>query len=139
MSNAALTPQIRTFLFCDEVVRSEIEEEVYYLEGVREQFVVDSFPHWHSLEIFLGLAYRSGGTFRGKVCLKRDETEEIIQEVEFIVTFDIEDEGVFFPVELGPCIFPEPGRYTGELWFTGAKGQAVQKAQRSILLVPREG
>ena len=139
MSLALLTPQLRSFLFCDEVVLSDIEDAVYNLEGAREQIIVDSFPHWHSLNVFLALAYFQGGSFRGQISLTQDETEEIIQDADFFVSFDSEDDGVFLPVELGSCIFPEPGRYTGEIWFFGGKDQMVQKGQRSILLIQREG
>ncbi len=139
MSLAVMTPRLRSFVFCDEVVLSDIEDAVYNLEGAREQIVVDSFPHWHSLNVFLALAYFQGGSFRGQISLIQDDTEEIIQDADFFVSFDSEDDGVFLPVELGSCIFPEPGGYTGEIWFFGGKDQMVQKGQRSILLIQREG
>lgn len=138
MSLAVLTPRLRSFVFCDEVVLSDIEDAVYNLEGAREQIVVDSFPHWHSLNVFLALAYFQGGSFWGQISLIQDETEEVIQEADFQVSFHYKDDGVFLPVELGSCIFPEPGRYTGEVWFYGSDGQSVQKGQQSILLIPRE-
>jgi hypothetical protein len=136
---SALTPNLRAFLFCDQIIGSEIEEAVFDAEGIRDRIVVDSFPHWHSVNGFLALAYHPGGTFSGAIRLVEYETEDRIHEINFQVTFDPEDDGVFLPIDLGPCIFPEPGRYNGEVWFFGVEGQEIQKAERSILLMKREG
>ena len=109
MSLAALTPIVRVFLFCDEVVPSDIEDAVFNLEGLRQQVLVESFPHWHSLNVFLSMAYQRGGTFRGSITLIQDETGEVIGEEDFVVNMDSDDDAIFLPVELGSCIFPEPG------------------------------
>ena len=110
MSMAALTPQVRTFLFCDEAVLSDIEDAVFNLEGVRQLILVDSFPHWHSLNLFLALVYPPGGTFSGVIRLVENETEDVIHQTAFDVAFDAGDDALFLPIEVGPCIFTEPGK-----------------------------
>ena len=139
MSMAMLTPGIRAILFCDEVLLSDLEDAVFNLEGLRQQVLVESFPHWHSLNVFLSMAYQRGGTFRGSISLIQDETGEVIGEEDFEVNLDSDDDGIFLPVELGSCIFPEPGSYTGEVYFHSDDGRRVQKGERKLLIIQREG
>jgi hypothetical protein len=44
MPAAALTPRVRFLTVCDEAIRSDIEDGVFTLEGVRYRIYGRSFP-----------------------------------------------------------------------------------------------
>jgi hypothetical protein len=65
--SAALTPRVRQIVVCDDAVRSDIEDEVFTLEGVRHGFGAGSFPCVRALSVYLLLSYPRGGSFTGEV------------------------------------------------------------------------
>ena len=67
MTAAALTPRVRIFVVCDEVIPSDIEEAVYTLEGVRQHSTASNFPCLRSLNAFLVLSCPRKGTYAGTV------------------------------------------------------------------------
>src|SRR5262245_11159688 len=89
MSGAALTPRVRTIVVCDEAVQSEIEDQVFTLEGARQHFSAESFPCTRALAVYLLLTYPRGGSFPGEVKVVSDE-DKTIRVSKFEASFESE-------------------------------------------------
>src|SRR5262249_44647307 len=137
MPAAALTPRMRIMVLCEEVVPSEIESGVFNLEGVRQHLFARAFPCRCSLSLFLGLSSTRKGRFQGKVLLVDDNDPEArsLRYVKFLVTFEADNEQVSFFVALGQCVFPKPGSYSFQVWFSAKNSNDVLKAEHSFTVL----
>jgi hypothetical protein len=126
MSNAALTPHVRKIVVCDEVVLSEIEEQVFTLEGVRQGFGAESFPSTRALGVYLVLSYLRGGRFSGEVKLVPADEKKTIRMSKFSSDFDASPGVETLAVDLGPCTFPAPGFYSIQVVFWTTSGPVMK-------------
>src|SRR5262245_5871169 len=126
MSAAALTPRVRTIVVCDEAVRSEIEEDVFTLEGVREGFVAESVPCVRALNVYLLLSYPRGGRFEGEVKLVPAGQEKTIRISRFTADFGASPAANALTVDLGTCTFPEAGTYLVQVEFWTKSGAVLK-------------
>jgi hypothetical protein len=124
---AALLPRVRILVVCDEAVRSEIEDDVFTLEGVRYRIYARSFPCLRELSVFLLLSYERRGRFEGTVRVEDDVTNKYLRLKKFVVEFDGDNHLEALDVDLGECRFPAPRRYWIRVEFTSHEGVDVMK------------
>jgi hypothetical protein len=129
MTAAAFTPRVRILVVCDEIVASEIEEGVFTLEGVRQGFSAGSFPCNRALGIYLLLSYPRRGHFDGQVKLVQETEERTIRFTKFTAAFDDHSGFHALVVEMGDCVFPEPGVYKVAVEFWVATGNVLKAEQ----------
>jgi hypothetical protein len=135
MSAAALTPRIRIMAVCDEAIRSEIEDEVFTLEGVRQDLSASSFPCLHSLSLYLLLLSARKGTWSGKVeVIDFDETR-ILRHTKFTVAFPQDNGWLPLVVDLGECVFPEAGQYAVKGFLSTRSGAEALKGELPFLVL----
>jgi hypothetical protein len=127
--SAAFTPRVRVLAVCDDAVASEIEADVFSLEGVRYGFGAESFPHVRSLTVYLMLAYPRGGSFVGLVSLLPFGEQDSIQESDFVVDFEPGSHIIALAVELEDCTFPDQGVYVVEVRFLTKAGKVLKSEQ----------
>jgi hypothetical protein len=125
-------------LICDQILASEIESEVFTVEGMRQRIVAASFPHYHPLSVFMRLFYARGGTFRGLLRLSHQATGDVLGEIDLRPSFGEAPGQVLLPIEIGECVFETPGRYEFAVWFWDQQGQSVQKLERPFAVVEEE-
>lgn len=138
MSAVAFTPNVRSLVVCDEDVASEIEAEVFTLEGARHRVEIDTFPHQREVSVFLQLAYARGGSFNGSVRLVRVAPDRELRRVSLQITFSPGEQFIATTVSLGICTFPAPSLYHVQVWFWDHTGQEAQKAERPFFVVASE-
>ena len=125
-----MTPRVRVMVVCDDVIESEIEEDVFTLENVRHQLLTESHTAWIDLNVFLWLSGPRTGTFPGKVTVISSKSGKTIRYEKFDAIFDEDEDAQFTFVPLETCQFPETGRYFFEVWFMDEKGNEVQKGEQ---------
>jgi len=106
---AAITPRVRTVVICDDVVPSLTENGVFTLEGVRQYVVASAFPSRAPLSLFLLLSSPRKGNYPGKILVVNEQDDRTIRYVKFVATFQEDNELLPVHLELGDCVFPEPG------------------------------
>lgn len=136
--SAAFTPRVRVLAVCDEAVASEIEADVFTLEGVRYGFGSESFPCVRSLNAYLMMSYPRGGSFKGHVSLVPAGQADPVESSAFTADFGTDSHALALAVELGECIFPEPEAYTIEVRFSTKSG-AVLRAEQPFHVWQLEG
>jgi hypothetical protein len=124
--SAALTPRVRTIVVCDEAVRSEIEDQVFTLEGVRLGFGAESVPCARPVSVYLVLSYPRGGRFEGEVKLVPADEDKTIRITKFTADFDTSPGVQALVVELGNCTFPEPAVYSIQVLFWTPSGPVLK-------------
>src|SRR5262245_41338188 len=117
MSAAALTPRVRNLVVCDEATRSEIEDEVFTLEGVRYGFGAESFPCVRDLDVYLLLSHPRGGQFAGEVRLVPFDEAKLIRMTKFTADFDVSPGIRALTVDLANCAFPEAETNMIQIYF----------------------
>ncbi len=136
---AAITPRVWAILVADEVLPSEIEPEVFSLEGLRKELRAESFPHSATLSVLLVLSSARKGSFEGKVQIIDDDEDRCVRYKKIIAEFGHENDIIFLPIEAGPCTFPAPGRHWVKVTFTAPGGTEVLKGEFPIqVLGPEE-
>ena len=118
MAIAALTPRVRTIVICNTVSASLPEDDVFSLDGVRHNIRAPSLPCHVPLELFLLLSSARKGTYLGKVFVMNERTERLVRYGRFDAVFHEDNALLPTSVDLGNCVFREPGRYTFEVYFT---------------------
>lgn len=126
MSNVALTPRVRKIVVCDEAVRSEIEDQVFTLEGVRNGFGAEAFPCARSLGVYLLLSYPRGGRFSGEVRLIAPAVDKVVRISKFTADFDTTPYLQALTVEIAGCTFPTPGEYSLRVMFFTELGEVLK-------------
>jgi hypothetical protein len=137
MSASALTPRVRFLTVCDEAVRSEIEEGVFTLEGVRYRILARSFPCLRELSVYLLLSYPRKGKFEGMVRVI-DEEDKSIRIRQFVANFDEDTRLVAIDVDLGECVFPDPKEYWIRVEFLSQEGVNVLKHESPFSVLEEE-
>jgi hypothetical protein len=127
MSGAALTPRVRFLTVCDEAVRSEIEEGVFTLEGVRYRIYARSFPCLRELSVYLLLSYPRQGRFEGTVRVRDEDEDKSIRIRKFVADFDDDTRLQAVDVDLGECVFPAPQVYWLRVHFMSRESENVLK------------
>jgi hypothetical protein len=138
MSASALTPRVRFLTVCDEAVRSEIEEGVFTLEGVRYQILARSFPCLRELSVYLLLSYPRKASFKGRVHVRDDEEDKNIRLKRFDAEFDEDTHLVAVDVDLGKCAFPAPKVYWIKVDFLSHEGVNVLKCELPFLVLEEQ-
>jgi hypothetical protein len=123
---AALTPRVRILAVCDEAFRSEIEDSVFTLEGVRHQFSAESFPCIRTLNVYLLLSYPRSDTFEGDIQLIVDGEDRTIRYAKFTATFANDADLLALVVEMENCVIPEPGEHRVEVRFWTDTGDVIK-------------
>ena len=129
MSAAALTPRVRTLAVCDEAVRSEIEEGVFTLEGVRQGFRSASFPCRRTLNVYLVLSHPRKAKFEGVIRVIDEDVDKFLRLAKFVAEFDQDNQSLPLAVDLGEVVFPSPKVYTIKVEFPTFTGPDVLKSE----------
>jgi hypothetical protein len=135
MSAAAVTPNVKGILVCDDVFGSDIEENVMDLEGVRHVIAEPSFPCGPRIFLFLHLECARAGTFNGNIRFVHDETGREARRRHFMVMFRERGENISQAWLLEDCLFRRPVVYNIEVWFWASEGREVLKGERSFRLI----
>lgn len=138
MSDASLTPRVRSLLLCNDVIASDVENGVFTLEGVRQQVTADSFPWSVNLNLFLVLSNTRKGAYPGRVVIVHDRTNKSTRYIKFRADFREDNEILPLYVALGWCPFPEAGQYTVQVYFTPRAGSDVLKGELPLAVSNEE-
>jgi hypothetical protein len=139
MAGSAFAPRVRTIVICDDVSASETEENVFHLEGVRRSLYAESFPWRADLNVLLLLSSARKGRYPGTIKVERDRDERVIRYAKFLAAFPEDNHSLFFPVEIGRCVFPGPGLYTFQVWFSAPEGGEKLKGEHPFAVLSAEG
>lgn len=119
MAAAVLTPRIRLMTICDGVRESTTETGVFHVKGLHHRIVAHGFP-FALTRLWLLLVFSSirPGVFPGYVLVIDDQTDKAIFYRQLIPppAFEIDIDIVVNVMRLR-CSFPQPGRYTVQIWF----------------------
>ena len=137
MANAALAPRVRMFAICDDVSASETEDGVFNLEAVRQRLYADSFPWRAELSVFLVLSNPRTGRYPGRIRIVLDRADKTVRYVKFLATFQ-DDDLLPLYVDLGYCLFPEPGQYTFKVEFSSPSGGETLKGEYPFPVLQHE-
>jgi hypothetical protein len=104
---------------------------VYDLKGMRQRIVAGAFPFVPArLRLLLVFSSPRPGVFPGYVLVVNDQADKSILYGELIPspTFETNEDTVVNVMRL-TCSFPQPGRYTIQVWFFQAEGHDVLKGE----------
>jgi hypothetical protein len=138
MAVAALTPRVRTIVICDDVTVSPTEDSVFTLEGVRFHLATSSFPCRKTLNSFLLISSSRKGTYSGKVLVVNERTDKTIRYAKFQATLEHDRELLALGVDLGDCVFPEPGQYNFGVYFSAQGGDEALKGEHPFTVLSYE-
>ncbi len=138
MADAALAPRVRMITICDEITASEIEAGVFSLEGVRQDLYAATFPFRVELNVLLLLSSARKGRYPGTIKIVWDSKDRVVRLVEFLATFQVDNDSIFVPVEVGNCPFPEPGYYTAQIWFSARDGGETMRGEQPFIVYSDE-
>jgi hypothetical protein len=131
MAAAVLTPRVRLMTVCDGVRESKVEPGVFHVKGLRQRIVGRALP-FVPLRLWLFLVFSSfrPGEFPGYVLLINDETDKTVLYGDLTPhpKFEANEETVANVTRLR-CSFPQPGRYTVQVWFFQEQGPDVLKGE----------
>ncbi|MGH7221775.1 MAG: DUF6941 family protein [Gemmataceae bacterium] len=119
---------------CDGVRESTTEAGVYHLRGVRQRIRARAFPFvTFRLWCFLVLSSHRPGEYPGYIRVIDDGTDKAIFYGKLTPppTFEANVEIVVNVMQL-KCSFPQPGRYTVQIWFFQEQGRDVLKGELSF-------
>ncbi|HEV3259572.1 MAG TPA: hypothetical protein VG013_22085 [Gemmataceae bacterium] len=140
MAAAVLTPRVRLMAICDGVRESKTEAGVFHVKGLRQRIVARTFPFVPlRLRLFLVFANPRPGEFPGYVLVINDKTDKTILygDLSPHPNFEVNEETVVNVTRLR-CSFPQPGRYTVQVWFFQEQGPDVLKGELPFA-VSKEG
>jgi hypothetical protein len=136
---AALTPRVRIMVICDGARESKIEAGVYNLKGVRQGITAAVYPVSCRLRVFLLLSSARAGKYPGYVKVVNESDDKTVHYAQLSPTPEFsEDLELLSGVSRIRCSFPEPGRYTVQLWFFQKHGNDVLKGELTFSLT-KEG
>jgi len=116
---------------CDGVRESKTEAGVYHVKGLRQRIVAQAFPFVPlRLRLFLIFSSVRPGQFPGYVLVINDKTDKTILYGDLTPhpKFEANKETVVNVTRLR-CSFPQPGRYTVQVWFFQEQGPDVLKGE----------
>ena len=131
MAAAVLTPRVRLMTICDGVRESKVEAGVFHVKGLRQRIVTPSFPFVPArLRLFLVFSSHRPGEYPGYVLVINDTTDKTILYGDLTPHphFEVNEETVVNVTRLR-CSFPQPGRYTVQVWFFQEHGADVLKGE----------
>jgi hypothetical protein len=138
MAASAVTPRVRMIAICDDISASEIEDGVFNLEGVRRNLYAGFFPWRANLNVLLLLSSARRGRCPGTIKIVWDRDERVIRFVDFLTTFQGDNESLFVPVGIPNCVFPGPGYYTFQVSFSARGDEALRGEQPFVVLSVEE-
>lgn len=133
--SALITPNVKGIVLCDEAFDSDIESNVFTLEGVRQEFIAPLFPHERSFWLFLQLECARAGSWNGNVRFIHTATDRESRRRPLILSFDQPQQLIGTVILLEACRVPLPGRYNIEVWFWDHEGREVLKGERMLELI----
>jgi hypothetical protein len=140
MAVAAITPRVRIMAICDEVLPSDIETDVYTIEGVRQHLTADSFPAISHLCVYMLLSSSRKGNFQGQIkIIDEQSNRRVIRYCKFSARFREDNETITKVVAIEDIRFREPGFYTFEVWFEVRAGTEVCKGELPFQVLKYEG
>jgi hypothetical protein len=131
MAAAVLTPRVRLMAICDGVRESQTEAGVFHVKGLRQRIIAQTFPFAPArLWLFLVFSSTRPGEFPGYVVVINERTDKTIFYGKLTPppTFEANVENVMNATRL-KCSFPQPGRYTVQIWFFQEQGRDVLKGE----------
>ncbi|HEV8060646.1 MAG TPA: hypothetical protein VGP68_12265 [Gemmataceae bacterium] len=140
MAAAVLTPRVRLMAICDGVRESKTEAGVYHVKGLRQRIVGLAFPFVPPrLWLFMLLSSARSGEFPVYVLVTNDRSDKTILYGDLTPhpKFEANEEAVVKVTRLG-CSFPQPGRYTVQIWFFQEQGPDLLKGELPFI-VSEEG
>jgi hypothetical protein len=138
MAVAAVTPRARTIVICDDASASSTEDGVFNLEGVRQHLYADSFPCRAEFNLFMLLSSPWKGKYSGKILILNERTDRPIRYVKFLTAFQDDNELLPLYVEVGDCVFPEPGQFTFQVYFSAQGGAEALKGEHPFSVLSHE-
>jgi hypothetical protein len=136
---ASLTPRVRTFVVCDGIRASRIEEDVFHLRGARSHIFAAAFPVRRRLRLFLVLSSPRPGRHPSYVKIVDDETDQAVFYGQVDPSPVFPDAEVLLPLDLPIQVrFPKAGRYTIQLWFFQETASDILKLEQPFHVVKRE-
>jgi hypothetical protein len=138
MAVAAVTPRVRTIVICDDISASLTDTGIFTLERVRLQLAASSFPCRAALRLYLLLSSPRKGRHSGKVLVVHERSEKPVRYIEFFANFEEGRDLLPLYLNLGDCVFPEPGLFTFQVYFSARDGAEVLKGEHPFFVVLRE-
>ena len=122
---------------CDDVTASLSQDRLYTLQGVRLHREAATFPDRAALSLFLLLSSPRRGNYAGKILVVNERNNRPIRYVKLHAAFPEDDALLPLYVAVGHCIFPEPGLYNFEVYFSARDGNEVLKGEHPFTVVSR--
>jgi hypothetical protein len=135
MAISSILPRVRTVVICDDVTTSSIEEDVFSLQNVRQQMVARSLPWRASLKLFLVLSCPRKGSYSGRIFIEHERRNKSIRLIRFVAQFDKENRTLPLYTEVRDCMFPEPGLYNFQIFFSVPEGPEVLKGEHPFIVL----
>lgn len=134
MAGAAVTPRVRTIVICDDVSASLTEDGVFTLEGVRVKSEASTFPSEATLWLFMLLSSTRKGRYSGRILVVNENNDKVVRYAKFTAAFGEDNELLPAFVEVHACVFPEPGQYNFEVYFSGNDGRETLKGEHPLVV-----
>jgi hypothetical protein len=137
---AALTPRVRTMVICDRLRESKTEAGVFDLKGVRPSIFANAIPFSRrKLWLFMHLSSPRSGLFPGYVRVVNDDNNKTVfyAHLDPIPVFDV-GSGIMAVYSRIRYSFPEPGKYSVQVWFFQEVEADVLKGEMSFEVMPGE-
>ena len=136
-----LTPRVLLMTVCDGVRESKTEEGVFHVKGLRQRIFANVFPFVPSrLWLFLVFSSARPGEFPGYVLVVNESTDKAIfyGPLAPAPKFEV-NEGTLVNMARLKCSFPQPGRYSIQIWFFQEQGHDVLKGELLFTLSTEGG
>jgi hypothetical protein len=133
MANGPVFPRVHAMVLCDEIERSDTEEDVYNLVGVRTHIQANSFPHVHpQLCVYLQTTGHPGAVGCRLALVLAGAEGELLSTAERELQFSGPLDVVVAAWWIERCSFPRPGVYYVQVYFG-------EKLANERLLILSEG
>lgn len=133
---AALTPRVRLMAICDAVRKSKTEIGVFDLKGLRQSISAPAFPFaLERLWLFSVLSSPRFGRFPGYVRIVHERTDKAVLFAHLNPSPEFEQGVDIFSARVKiRCRFPEPGKYTVQIWFFQPSEHDVLKGEIPLII-----
>jgi hypothetical protein len=137
--SAVLTPRVRNLVICDGIRASRLEADVYHIRGARTHVFADSFPVRRRLHLYVTLSSPRPGRFPGCIKIINDRTDKAVfyGDIEPAPEFPENEVLLSLGLPVHPR-FPEPGRYTVQLWFFQETAPDILKMEQPLYVYKQE-